>query len=177
MTGKVMPLRERDTGTIQAAADASGLSKVSTRLASYKISAHPGSLAVDLGQPDGGTRTPSLLIRGSMCGGRPGPFRSVRDLRRVLVGCSWKSGESGCGSSVWLPAWLPVVLGARHLGPARGHHSGACLSTRSPHGLRAVLIRTTLLDSAVPFVNGRDRWLPRGHRHEDMKPSSVLSYY
>ena len=50
-----------------------------------------------------------LQIRSSMCG-RPDPFRSVRDLGRVPVGCLWKSGESRCRSSVWLPAWLPVVL-------------------------------------------------------------------
>ena len=62
----------------------------------------------------GGTRTPSLLIRSSMCG-RPDPFRSVRDLGRVPVGCPWKSGESRCRSSVWLPAWLPAVLDAWHV--------------------------------------------------------------
>jgi hypothetical protein len=53
----------------------------------------------------------SLLIRSSMCR-HPDPFRSVRDLGRVPVGCPWKSGESRCRSSVWLPAWLPAVLDA-----------------------------------------------------------------
>jgi hypothetical protein len=43
------------------ASGVSGLSKVSTRLAPYKISAHPGSLAVDLGAL-GGTRTHNLLL-------------------------------------------------------------------------------------------------------------------
>ena len=32
-----------------------------------------------------------LLTRRYPCG-LPGPFRTVRDLGRVLVGCSWKSG-------------------------------------------------------------------------------------
>jgi hypothetical protein len=41
------------------ASGVSGLSKVSTRLAPYKISAHPGSLAVDLGAL-GGTRPPAF---------------------------------------------------------------------------------------------------------------------
>jgi len=38
------------------------------------------------------TRFPyDLLTRRYPCG-LPGPFRTVRDLGRVLVGCSWKSG-------------------------------------------------------------------------------------
>ena len=44
--------------------------------------------------------------------GRPDPFRSVRDLGRIPLGCSWKSAESGSRSSVWLPAGL----GAWHVG-------------------------------------------------------------
>jgi hypothetical protein len=39
------------------------------------------------------------LIRRFLCG-HPDPFRSVRDLDRVPVGCSWKSGESASRSSV-----------------------------------------------------------------------------
>jgi hypothetical protein len=42
--------------------------------------------------------------------GHPDSFRSVRDLGRIAAGCPWKSGESRCRSSVWLPAWLAAVL-------------------------------------------------------------------
>ena len=45
------------------------------------------------------------LIRSSMCG-HPDPFRSVRHLGGVPVGCPLQSGEPGSRSSVWLPAWL-----------------------------------------------------------------------
>ena len=56
----------------------------------------------------GGTRTPNLLIRSSMCG-HPHPFRSVRDLGRNPGRCSCQSGEPEGRSFVWLPAWLPEV--------------------------------------------------------------------
>ena len=52
-----------------------------------------------------------LLIRSSMCG-HPDPFRSVRDLGRVTIGCPGISGESRSRSS----AWLPVVLDVGHVG-------------------------------------------------------------
>ena len=53
----------------------------------------------------GGTRTPNLLIRSSMCG-RPDRFRSVRDLGRVPARCSWPSGIPQGRS----PRWLPVLV-------------------------------------------------------------------
>ena len=60
----------------------------------------------------GGTRTPNLLIRSSMCG-HPDPFRSVRDLGRVPVRCSSSYGfPKGC-SPRWLPAWLPKEARSR----------------------------------------------------------------
>ena len=48
-----------------------------------------------------------LQIRSSMCG-HPDPFRSVRDLGRILVGCSYPSGTSQGRSPGWLPAWFPM---------------------------------------------------------------------
>jgi hypothetical protein len=54
----------------------------------------------------GGTRTPNLLIRRFLCG-RTEPFRWVRDLGLVSLGCPRESGLSQGCSSVWLPAWLP----------------------------------------------------------------------
>jgi hypothetical protein len=51
---------------------------------------------------------PSLLIRSSMCG-RPGPFRSVRDLGRVPARCSCLFGIPEGRSPRWLPAWLPAA--------------------------------------------------------------------
>ena len=60
------------------------------------------------------SRCEDLLIR-RYPRGRPDPFRSVRDLARVPVVCPWKSGESRCRSSVWLPPWLPAVPDAWHI--------------------------------------------------------------
>jgi hypothetical protein len=62
-------------------------------------------MAAELGAL-GGTRTPNLLIRSSMCG-RPDPFRPVRDLGCVSARCSFSSGFPGGCSSWWLPGWLP----------------------------------------------------------------------
>jgi len=59
----------------------------------------------------GGTRTPNLLIRRFLCV-RPAPFRTVRDLGHVSLGCPGRSGSSEGCSSVWLPAWLPVLAPA-----------------------------------------------------------------
>ena len=64
-----------------------------------------GQRGSDLGAL-GGTRTPNLLIRSSMCE-RPAPFRSVRDLGFVSPGCPYGFGASRGCSSAWLPAWLP----------------------------------------------------------------------
>ena len=64
---------------------------------------------VNLGAPAwetwalGGTRTPNLLIRRFLCG-HPDPFRSVRDLGLVSLGCPGGSGSSEGCSSAWLPA-------------------------------------------------------------------------
>ncbi len=68
--------------------------------------------ACDLGAL-GGTRTPNLLIRSSMCG-HPDRFRSVRDLGLVPVRCSWPSGIPEGRSPRWLPAWLPVAEDLAH---------------------------------------------------------------
>jgi hypothetical protein len=64
----------------------------------------------------GGTRTPNLLIRRYPYG-HPDPFRTVRDLGCVPIGCPAGSGASESCSSLWLPAWLP---GATSHGIANG---------------------------------------------------------
>jgi hypothetical protein len=72
----------------------------------------------------GGTRTPNLLIRSSLCG-HPDPFRTVRDLGRVLARCSCSSGfPEGC-SPRWLPAWLPRMR-VHGSGGGRPHLSNLC---------------------------------------------------
>ena len=48
-------------------------------------------------------------------GGRPDPFRTVRDLGRVAACCSCQSGEPEGRSSAWLAAWLPVARHGWHL--------------------------------------------------------------
>ena len=58
-------------------------------------------------QPRGRPNACFHLFRSSMCG-YPDPFRSVRHLGSVPVGCPLQSGESGSRSSVWLPARLPA---------------------------------------------------------------------
>jgi hypothetical protein len=63
-------------------------------------------------------RCHGLLIRRFQCG-HPDPFRSVRYLGFVAARCSHPSGELQGRSSVWLPAWLPLV----------GHHHALVLVT------------------------------------------------
>jgi hypothetical protein len=62
----------------------------------------------------GRTRTSNLLIRSSMCG-HPDPFRSVRDLGLVSLGCPRGSGASRGCSSVWLPSVAPKAEPAARL--------------------------------------------------------------
>jgi hypothetical protein len=58
----------------------------------------------------------SLLIRSFpyLC---PALFRSVRDLGGLSVCCPVESGKPGSCSSVWLPAWLPPIVGPNCLDP------------------------------------------------------------
>ena len=67
-----------------------------------------------------------------MCGW-PEPFRSVRDLVLVPVGCPGRPGESQSSSSPWLPAWLPVVLDVWHRGTLVLVITAAPVLMRRPH--------------------------------------------
>jgi hypothetical protein len=82
----------------------------------------------------------NLLIRRYPCG-HPDPFRSVRDLGRVPVGCPCKSERLEGRSSVWLPAWLPAEHGAWHRdalvlvtasGPSSGGVAAGCPAQTPP---------------------------------------------
>ena len=64
---------------------------------------------------------------------RPVLFRSVGDLGCVAVGCPRTSGESQSSSSPWLPASLPVVLDAWHLGALVLIITAAPVPMRRPH--------------------------------------------
>jgi hypothetical protein len=105
-----------------------------------------------------------LVIRRYL-GGRPDPFRSVRDLGRAAVGCPCKSGVPKGRSSVWLPARLPAGM------------SGADKRRHSP-GRRTMPPRpsshmTPTTVSTPPASRGRQR--ARTARARGIRPTTVSS--
>ena len=71
-----------------------------------------GALICQVRDVPGATCTSDLLFRRFLCG-HLDPFRTVRDLGLVSLGCPGGSATSEGCSSVWLPAWLPAVRGVR----------------------------------------------------------------
>jgi hypothetical protein len=72
----------------------------------------PRVAVITLGRPPRRARGGHDLLIRRYRRGRPGPFRSARDLERVPALCSCESEESQGRSS----GWLPAEHSARHLG-------------------------------------------------------------
>ena len=119
-----------------------------------------------------------LLIRSSMCG-HPDPFRSVRHLSGVPVGCPLQSGESGSRSSVRLPAWLPVgangassearaITPARTVGLACGSSQNRRVST-TPLWVPLVIAALGLAASIIGSIGGVIMTQRRADRREELQ--------
>jgi hypothetical protein len=73
-------------------------------------------------------------------------FRSVRDLGRILVGCSYTSGISQGRSPGWLPAWLPTGDG---LADRFARRRPSAFRPDIGPGRHAIFERRALLPSAL----------------------------
>ena len=115
-----------------------------------------------------------LLIRSSMCG-HPDPFRSVRHLSGVPVGCPLQSGESGSRSSVRLPVGANgassearAITPARTVGLACGSSQNRRVST-TPLWVPLVIAALGLAASIIGSIGGVIMTQRRADRREELQ--------